>query len=213
MQYTERSIDYLDWITLFLLGCFVLLAIVKFLYPKRFEEFIELPINNKYFLVQGKSDEIQDPFNILLFVIQVVSVSLFIYLFFSEESKKNPWLFLQICTGYTVFVLVKSIIEKIIGNIFSIESIINGYLYQKLSYRNLLSLVVFIGNIVFFYLVKPNILTLLVFTAIIVLINIISLLYCYKNYRSLILSNFFYFILYLCALEISPYIVLYKALN
>ncbi|MDC3229281.1 DUF4271 domain-containing protein [Flavobacteriaceae bacterium] len=34
----------------------------------------------------------------------------------------------------------------------------------------------------------------------------------YKNYRSLIFSNFFYFLLYICALEISPYLILYKVI-
>ena len=33
-----------------------------------------------------------------------------------------------------------------------------------------------------------------------------------KNYQKLIISKLFYFILYLCALEIAPYLVIYKLL-
>ena len=34
----------------------------------------------------------------------------------------------------------------------------------------------------------------------------------FKAHQSLIKYNFFYFILYLCALEIAPYIILYKVI-
>ena len=43
-----------------------------------------------------------------------------------------------------------------------------------------------------------------------IVINAIALFYSYKTNGKLIITNFFYFILYLCALEISPYIILYK---
>ena len=212
LQYVERSLESLDWITIILVGSFVLLAITKLIYPKRFDEFIILPLTNKYFLVQGKSDNIIHPFNVLLFLFQIISVSLFIYLFFSEDAKMNSWLYLQICTVYTVFILVKLTIEKIIGTVFSLESVINRYLYQKLSYRNLLSLFIFIGNLIFFFIIKPNFNTLLYFAGSILLFNSIALFYNYKSNRNFIYSNFFYFILYLCALEISPYVILYKVL-
>ncbi|PKA82667.1 uncharacterized protein DUF4271 [Ulvibacter sp. MAR_2010_11] len=216
MQYVERQVVSLDWITLLLVGCVVLLAIAKQMYPKRFQEFVMLPITNKYFLVQGRNDEIQHPFNLLLFVCQVVSVSLFIYLcikvFNPEIPKNNPWLFVQICTAYFVFVGIKFAIEKIIGSIFSIDALINGYLYQKLSYRNLFAMVFFVGNLVFFYTYQPSQTLLTIFVLTLLVLNCIALFYSYKTNGTIILNNFFYFILYLCALEISPYIILYKAL-
>ncbi len=217
VQYIERHTETLDWVTLLLVCCFVLLAFAKYLYPKRFEEFILLPITNKYFLVQGRNDEIQHPFNILLFASQVISVSLFIYLIIKkinpELPKNNPWLFVQICTGYVVFVFIKFSIEKIIGAIFSIDSLINSYLYHKLSYRNLMAILFFVVNLVFFYVMDPSLNLLFIFVSVILLLNGIALFYSYKTNGNVILSNFFYFILYLCALEISPYIILYKALS
>ncbi|MBZ0327566.1 MAG: DUF4271 domain-containing protein [Altibacter sp.] len=216
MQYLERHTESLDWVTLLLVGCFVLFTFARQRYPKRFQEFIMLPITNKYFLVQGRNDEIQHPFNILLFVAQVISVSLFIFLFFKLNApdmlENNPWLFVQICTGYMVFVHIKFVLEKIIGAIFSMDQLINSYLYQKLSYRNLLSMIFFIGNLLFFYVVQPTQSVLFIFALSVLLLNGIALFYSYKTNGNLILGNFFYFILYLCALEISPYIILYKAL-
>ncbi len=206
----------MDWVTLCLMSCLILFTLAKFLYPKRFQEFILLFFTNKYFLVHGKNEDIKHPFNIILFITQIISVSLFVFLFLKISSPKtvesNPWLFVQICTGYIVFVLVKFSFEKIIGEVFSIGTIVNNYLYQKLSYRNLLGILFFIGNLFFFYVAEPSLNMLIATIVAMLALNAIALFYSYKTSGNLILGNFFYFILYLCALEISPYIILYKVL-
>ncbi|PVW14166.1 DUF4271 domain-containing protein [Marixanthomonas spongiae] len=206
----------MDWATVTLVACLLAITLAKQLYPRQFQQFISLPISDKYFLVQGKAAQIVHPFNILLFLGQVLSVSLFIYMFFMvfqpETTKTNPYLFVQICTGYLVFVFMKFCIEKIIGTAFSLDTVINTYLFQKLTYRNLISLLVFVFNLLLFFIVEPTGKILLIFAAIIVLFNGIALFYSYKTNRNIIFGNFFYFILYLCALEISPYFILYKTL-
>lgn len=217
MQYIERYTESIDWITIFLTCCFVVFTIVKYAYPKRFEEFVMLPVNNKYFLVQGKNNDLKHPFNTLLFAAQVLSVSLFIFLlldFKSPELKEtNPWLFVQICTAYSFFILIKTLVEKIIGSIFSIDAIVNSYLYQKLTYRNLLGIVVFTGNLLFFYVIEPSNTFILLFLGFLLILNCLALFNSYKSFGRMILANFFYFILYLCALEIAPYLILYKTLQ
>lgn len=216
MDFSERLIGSSDWATYLLVACFIIFALSKYFYPKRFQQFSLLPINNQYFFAAGKNDELNHPFNMMLFVGQIICVSIFVFLLFEvfnpTETKSNKWLFLQICTGYSVFVLVKFSLEKIIGSIFSMDGIINDYLYQKLSYRNFFGILFFIGNLFFLYAVKPSGLALIIFTSVIVLLNAIALLYSYKKKGKLIMDNFFYFIVYLCALEIAPYIILYKSL-
>ena len=194
-----------------MVGCIVVIAILKVIYPKRFEDFIRLPVSNSYFLAKGKSEELRHPFSILLFLIQLISISLFAYLFFLEKGKATVLLFFQILSAVFIFIIVKTSIEKMIGTIFSIKNVIDQYIYEKLTYRNFISLLLIIANLIFYFSVKPDLNTLLIFTGILFLINILILFYTYKNYRSLIFSNFFYFLLYLCALEISPYLILYKA--
>jgi hypothetical protein len=194
-----------------MVGCIIVIAILKVIYPKRFEDFIRLPVSNNYFLAKGKSEELRHPFSILLFVIQLISISLFIYLFFLDKGKANMFLFLQILFVVFIFIIVKASIEKMIGAIFSIENVIDHYIYKKLTYRNFLSLLLIIANLIFYFSVKLDLNILLIFTGILFLINMLILFYSYKNYRSLIFSNLFYFLLYICALEISPYLILYKA--
>ena len=194
-----------------MVGCILIIAILKVIYPKRFNDFIRLPVSNNYFLAKGKSEELRHPFSILLFVIQLISISLFVNLFFLEKGKANVLLFLQILFVVFVFIIVKTSIEKMIGAIFSIEKLIDHYIYEKLSYRNFLSLLLIITNLIFYFSIKPDLNTLLILTGILFLVNMLILSYSYKNYRSLIFSNLFYFLLYICALEISPYLILYKA--
>ncbi len=201
----------MDWVTLIMVGCILIIAILKVIYPKRFNDFIRLPVSNNYFLAKGKSEELRHPFSILLFIIQLISISLFINLFFLEKGKANVLLFLQILFVVFVFIIVKTSIEKMIGAIFSIEKLIDHYIYEKLSYRNFLSLLLIIANLIFYFSIKPDLNILLILTGILFLGNMLILSYSYKNYRSLIFSNLFYFLLYICALEISPYLILYKA--
>lgn len=201
----------MDWVTLIMVGCILIIAILKVIYPKRFNDFIRLPVSNNYFLAKGKSEEVRHPFSILLFVIQLISTSLFVNLFFLEKGKANVFLFLQILFVVFVFIIVKTSIEKMIGAIFSIEKLIDHYIYEKLSYRNFLSLLLIIINLIFYFSIKPDLNILLIITGILFLVNMLILSYSYKNYRSLIFSNLFYFLLYICALEISPYLILYKA--
>ena len=136
LDYTLRNIENWDWVTLLLVGTFIILAVTRYLYPRRFREFLLLPISDKYFKLQGKGYEINHPFNVLLFGVQLISFSLFAYFvvnfFYPSIPKENPWLFVQIITGLAVFILAKYFSEKIIAHIFNIEGIINAYLYEKL---------------------------------------------------------------------------------
>lgn len=216
MEYSFRNIENWDWFTLVLVGIFAILSVTRYLYPRRFHEFLLLPISDKYFKLQGKGYKIKHLFNAMLFSVQVLSFSLFFYLFLSISNpsliQENQWLFIQIATGFSVFVLVKFFSEKIIAHIFNIEGLINGYLYEKFSYVSLISLLVLIGNVVFFFTLKPFKTLLIAFSIVLAGLYIISLISSFKRNWIVILRHFFYFILYLCALEIAPYVILYQLL-
>ena len=212
MQNIHRTIESLDWITFILVGCVILVTVLRVVYPKRFDDFIKLPMSNNYFLTKGKFEELKHPFSVLFFLIQVLTLSLFIFLFFLEKGELSATIFIKITLASFTFILIKTCIEKLIGSIFDIETIINNYIFTKLSYRNFISLFLIVLNFIFYFSVKPTMLLLFIFSGFIVVLNLFILFINYKNYRSLIFSNFFYFLLYICALEISPYLILYKVI-
>lgn len=188
----------------------------KWVQTYRFNDFVQLVFTNKYFFLYDKGNKVFSAFNMLLFANQVIVVSIFIFLMivhFSEDVSKDDYLlFIRIAGFYTLFIALKFYLEKTIAHLFSMDKQVERYLYQKLSYRNLISLFLLIVNLLFLYALKPN--TVLFFIVIIAVVvsNVLALLYSYKTHEKQIRSNFFYFILYLCALEISPYYILYKIL-
>lgn len=215
LPYSLREIASHDWLIFVCVGCFLLLAIAKRLFPERSMEFSQLPVSNKYFLVQGRSAELNHPFTILLWVASVINVSLFIgFLLVPKQSDPLAldllW-FVQILAIVFGFILVKVFIEKLVGIVFDIEPLINQYIFEKISYINLLSVFLFVANVVYIWGYHDTKIVLWIVFAGAVGTILLSLIYSFKTNEKLIFSNFFYFILYLCALEISPYLIAYKA--
>jgi len=213
LELIPRIIETNDLATYLLVFSFLLLAATRHLYPRQFMDVLVLPLNSKYFKIHGKEDIFKNPFNYLFFLFQIINASILIFLLITNrnpEAIANPWLLLQIGTLYTVFVIAKTMVDKIFANIFSIDSIIDSYLFQKLSYRNLISMLIFVANLIFLYTIPYTGNIIWFYLAVILILNILSLLSIYIKNRKLISSYFSYFILYLCALEISPYIILYK---
>ena len=214
METIERFTVSQDWITLLLLVVFVLLVTAKYIFPHRFTDFSMLFATNKYLLLQGKEGKIFHPFNALLFGVNVVSVGLFIYIFYqifvTAEIARPKFLFIRIATAYAAFVLLKFSLEKIVANIISIDKLMNDYIFYKLSYRNFIAMILLPVNLLFIYVWKPDATALLICLGIIFLLNLITLLAIFRKNQQQLMNHWFYFILYLCALEIGPYFILYK---
>src|SRR5690606_2578274 len=108
--------------------------------------------------------------------------------------------------GIGVFILIKVLLERLIGSLFSIDNLMDKYLFQKTSYKNYLGLALIPINVLLLFSMTPNKAIVLTFIILLTVINTIGLLTSYKSNLNLIKRDFFYFILYLCALEIGPYI-------
>ena len=214
MEAIERHAVSQDWITLLLVFAFVLLVIAKYAFTQRFAHFSMLFATDKYLLLKGKDPNLFHPFNILLFVVNAISAGLFIYVFYLTFMEPDPdrprILFLRIVTAYTAFVLLKFSVEKILADIVSVYDKMNYYLFHKLSYRNFMALILLPVTMVFIYIWEPSPLVLYLVLGLILLMNLITLLSAFVKNQQYILNNWFYFILYLCALEIGPYYILYK---
>ncbi len=216
MQAIER-IDYSqDWITLLFLACFLLLVVAKLLYPQRFEEFINLLGSGKFMAFKGKENKAFHGFNILMLGVQLLAVSAFIFIayrYFYETALSSLIVFIRILTAYSCLVLLKTGIEKIIGNIFEIDEKMDYYIFQKISSRNFIALFILIMAILLVYTIEPTLSLLVTIGAMVVIANAVTLFIIYRRNQSLLEANWFYFILYLCALEIAPYIILYKLIT
>ncbi len=216
MQATERIYNHQDWLTILFLGCFILLVLAKTLFPQRFEEFTSMLTSGKFISFKGKENKAFHAFNILLLSLQAVSVSIFlfiVYRFFSTDETSDLIIFIRIFTAYFCFILIKAGVEKIVGNIFEIDEKIDYYIFQKFSYKNFIAIILLFASLFLIYTLYPTALIIAIVGGFVITSNAIGLIIIYKRNQSVLSANWFYFILYLCALEIAPYIILYKLIT
>ncbi|TRX01233.1 DUF4271 domain-containing protein [Flavobacterium gawalongense] len=207
-----RITENKDWATLLFVLSFAIIAITKSVFENRFGDFANLIFSNKYTKIYRDSSHLKSGFTVSLFFVQVISFAFFIQLALSHfgYASKTDWiLYIQIITFLIFFVLSKYLIEKIIGTAFNIEEFVEQFNLQKVTYRTYIGLFILPINIILFYYdtITRNIPLFII--SIILIINIITYLISIKNYQNLIFGKLFYFILYLCALEIAPYYFMY----
>ena len=207
-----RIVENKDWATALFIFSFVLIAASKSMFENRFNEFSRLIVSDKYIKIYKDSGQMMSWFTVFLFIVQLVSFSFFIHLLLNSFGYvlKTDWLtFIQIFTFLTVYILSKYLIEKIIATAFDIEEIAEQFNLQKVSYRTFIGVFLLPINCFLFYSESISQKFILVFVAIVLLINLFTYLVSLKNYQHLLLGKLFYFILYLCALEIAPYYFMY----
>lgn len=201
-----------DWATLLFVLSFAIVAVTKSVFENRFGDFSKLIFSDKYIKVYRDSSHLTSGFTISLFFVQVISFAFFIQLSLSQfgYATKTDWiLYIQISTFLIFFILSKYLIEKIIATAFNMEEFVEQFNLQKVTYRTYIGLTILPINIILFYYDSISRNFPLFIIAIVLIINILTYLISIKNYQNLIFSKLFYFILYLCALEIAPYYFMY----
>jgi hypothetical protein len=207
-----RIIENKDWATLLFVLALALIAIIKSVFETRFSDFLKLIASDKYIKIYRDSSHLFSGFTIVLFIVQLISLAFFIQLilhYFGYASKTDWAIFTQILTLLVFFILSKYLIEKIIATSFDMDEFVEQYNLQKVSYRTYIGLLILPIDIILFY---NNITSKTIILAIIVIIlttNVLTYLLSLKNYQNLLFGKLFYFILYLCALEIAPYYFMY----
>ena len=215
MEAITRSFISNDWVTIVLLSVLLLIAFSKKAYEEDFLDFSRIFTSSKYFTSHKRTISVLNFFSFLLFLAQGLIIALAIYFFinitdFVDFSQKNFRLYIQIFLVYNILIAVKYLIEKIIGEVFEINKLLDNYIFYKITYKNLLSIIVLPLLIIVIYGWPNSKILISSFFIIWILANLIILIKYYTNNQKLVLGNWFYFILYLCTLEITPYFILYK---
>ncbi|MBP0904814.1 DUF4271 domain-containing protein [Mariniflexile gromovii] len=204
-----------DFFTILLVVGLATVAAAKLASPKRFNDFIAVLGNSKYLKIYSREQKFFDKFDALLFTNLIISVSLFCFIsfkFFTNTNTISPDTMFKISFGICVFILIKVFVERLIGSLFEMDSMIDQYLFQKISYKNYLGIVLIPINALLLFSFGPTLTFFYVIVILLVIVIFIGLFTSFKAHQSLIKYNFFYFILYLCALEIAPCIILYKVI-
>ncbi len=212
MEPVQRVIHNINWITIIIFSSILCIVIAKNLFYNRFLNFMILPFNNKYIFMYNKKDKLINWFNIFFTLFQLLNFSLFIYYASNILSNSNSdlyFLVFSIILGFLVlFLFGKILLQLGSGFIFNNKKIISEFIFKKLSYLNFSSIIMLAANIVLTYVFKDSKIVVFVSIFLVVVVNIIGWITIIKNYQKIISGYFFYFILYLCALEIAPFVII-----
>ncbi len=210
-----REIITNEWYTGFIVVSLFILAITKYTYATRFGDFLLLIGNSKYLKIYARDQKFIDQFDTLLFVNLIISLSTFTFLSYNTlvaEVAFEIGLFLKLIIGVGAIILIKILIERLIGSLFEIDGLIDSYLFQKTNYKNFIGVLLLPINVLLIFSITPNATIFYAIFALLFVINFIGFITSMKTHQKTIINNIFYFILYLCALEIAPYVILYKLL-
>jgi uncharacterized protein DUF4271 len=211
-----REIISNEWITILIVLCISILAFTKAAFSNRFNDFLWVIGNSKYLKIYSRDQKFIDQFEGLLFLNFIISLSLFFFILYNtffESIAFNILFFLKLFIGIGSIILIKILLERLIGSLFEIDSLIDSYVFQKTNYKNYMGLILLPINILLFFAIQPSRAIIYFVIGLLLFINLVGFVSSFKTHQKLVLNNLFYFILYLCALEIAPYIILYKILN
>ena len=141
--------------------------------------------------------------NIIYLIVFLINISILITIF--SQGKFTVNIFENHLYYIGLFIFLKYLLEKFIGWLFKFNRICNNYLSAKLFYFNTLGTLVLFLNILSVFSENFNQELVYVSLIIILLYLIISHFTIFFSFKNLIYKNWFYFILYLCTLEIIPY--------
>ena len=203
--------DYIsfDGFTIVILLNIIIVTIAKTLNNSRFKQFLLIYLNNSFLKFSSNDNSFLSSFNSLLNVNYIISLSVYISILISYNlhgfnNNFEISIFFTTLLFIVAFIYTKYLIEILIGWAFNIRKFVVSFNLQKNSFNKLIGIIMILLNSLAIYSF-PNSVT---FTKIsIFLVISLYLVGLYKVIRlndNLILSNMFYFILYLCTLEIVP---------
>ena len=213
MLLSLRPLANHHWTIGTLLFVLVVLVVVKWNKTNYFFSYLSSLYKSDFYskkFIEKRRIELSELF---LFVGSLWSLSYFIVVL-KEGIDFSILAHFQILLLITILILSKYLIEKMIGDLFEIDATLNKYLFFKQGVLSWISLFYVFPFGLFLYF-QNN------FNSELVLIIIISAIGIYivklasfiVLYQKQILRYWFYFILYLCAFEIAPYLILFKVLK
>jgi len=208
-----REVLFNDWYTTVIIASLAIIAVAKLINPIRFVGFMKLIGNSNYLRIHFKDHRFFDPFDVFLFInfcLNAVLTGILTFSYLEPNTVFSYIDFIKLVIILGIGLLIKALIELAVGSLFEIGKILHSYVFQKISVLNFLGVLLLPLNslLVFSFPGQPSLLVITL--AISSLIILIGLFKSIKSYQKLLINNLFYFILYLCTLEIGPYVILCK---
>ncbi|MGV6830668.1 MAG: DUF4271 domain-containing protein [bacterium] len=211
-----REILSLEIITILLTVAMFLWVAAKIISPSKFYDYIAVLNITRYLKVHAKEEQNLSSFNTLLSLSSLISftILLFYLLNIMGYTMILSWKSMALI-GLSIlsYFAIKQAVERLLAFIFEIESFTLDLIFIRTTYRNYAGVIAFIGSLLLAFTALDNRIIIYVSTTLIGLLFLFSNYIFYRNNEKVIIGNIFYFILYLCALEIGPLIIISNVLS
>lgn len=208
-----------DWVTVVFIIIFFLLGFAKYLYKERLAELLSSFFSKRYFLNFGKEGQlIFGNFNKILFIVQILSFSLFIFLFVQfylpNSAELNSFLFyLKIVISLSLFFLIRYFVGVFLGVLFKLNKMQTQLAFSKMVYLFTISILILPFLLLTFYMKTSNLILFQLSEVTLAILLIVRYVFVLNNNKRVLFRGLFYLILYLCALEIAPLLLVLKTIN
>ena len=189
-----------DIITVLIFGSFIIFFLLK-----KFEN------KSVIYGILTKTDIVKlSLFDFYYFLLLILNISIFISFFKKEVFRLNETALIAFCL--LVFFFGQSLAQLAIAWAFNFVKLIINYLKQKMILANGFLIFIILINTSITY--TQNYLHIFLYIGLIFITSytIFSFLKVLSKHKKIISENLFYFILYLCTLEIIPLFTFYKLL-
>jgi len=204
-----------DWITMIFITVLILIAILQFNFTERFSKLFSLVYSEKYYTDYIKTRPlIFNWFHVIFFFIIIFNISLSVYFTMNAFSISNMtgqfYFFFQILIMTLGYFSLRYFVGYLLGNLFELEEGQSYFTFLKVSNLALISVLIFPLLILTNYSVGFFHKFLITFGIVASLAIALFRYFVLIKNEKLSFNNLFYLFLYLCALELSPFIVIYK---
>lgn len=211
MDFLFRNTSYNETLTYLVIGAIVVITCIKLIFHIQFNDFLGTITNGKYFLLHNKGERKKNLFNPLFYLFFSINLTVFSYISLSALNilPSNSTLKLIICaTIINGFFIIKYLLEKIIFEILDLDKFYESLNFQRLTFMNFIGILLLLLNLTILYITpKPSVIFIYSCIGILTFTYLLSILIIILNNQKTVLKHWFYFILYLCALEISPILI------
>ena len=197
-----RDIISNDSLTVLLFGSIFFMIILKKIDPVIFSQ--NLSFRKKELVNKISTNLWGIKFLEILYNLLFIS-NMSILLAFFKDQRFDFIIYNELFKYIFIFLTLKLLFDVIIGKLFSINRIMKSYAWQKLVYCNSLGIVLLLFNFLVAYTIFDKQYMASFFIALSILYLIFAYFSIFFSMKKVIFKNWFYFILYLCTLEIIPY--------
>ena len=194
----------------------LLLLIVKILHSRRLIDFLGFLGNSNYLRIYLKDHSFFDSFDVLLFFNFCFNATAFGYIAYVAlvgDVAMNGSIFFTAFGLIALGIVLKIGFELLIGFVFDLYKPLNVLTFQQISSINFAGVLLLPMNALLVFYLNFEKSAVLIVVLLVLFVLILGMVKTIQSNLKLILSNFLYFILYICTLEFGPYIIIYNYLS